>query len=67
MCLAQVGRGLEDGATLAVYSRTLASLAAALGDRLEETGSLGSLGSLHLEYQEQSLLITRIASTSNFH
>lgn len=24
MCLAQVGRGLEDGATLAVYSRTLA-------------------------------------------
>ncbi len=64
MCLAQVGRGLEDGAILAVYSRTLASLAAALGDRLEETGSLGSLGSLHLEYQEQSLLITKIASRS---
>ena len=64
-CLAQVGRGLEDGATLAVYSRTLASVAAALGDRLGADGSAGNLGSfssLHLEYQGQSLLIAKIAT-----
>ena len=57
-CLAQVGRGLDDGATLAVYSRTLASVAAALGDRIET----GSLSSLHLEYQGQSLLLTKLAT-----
>ncbi len=62
-CLAQVGSGLEDGDTLAVYSRTLASIAAALGDRIEgDSKSTGGLGSLHLEYNGHSLLITRIAT-----
>ena len=61
-CLAQVGRGLDDGATLAVYSRTLASVAGALGEHLGLAGeSGGELGSLHLDFQGQSLLITKIA------
>lgn len=54
-CLAQVGRGLDDAATLAVYSRTLASIAAALGD----TMGVPELGSLQLDFRGQSLLIAR--------
>ena len=59
-CLAQVGRGVDDGATLAVYSRTLASVAGALGERLGLAGE-GGLNSLHLDFQGHSLLITKIA------
>ena len=61
-CLAQVGRGMDDGATLAVYSRTLASVAGALGERLGLVGGGGDLSSLHLDFQGQSLLITKIAT-----
>ena len=62
-CLAQVGRGLDDGATLAVYSRTLASISGALGEHLGLAGDAGSgPNSLHLEFQGHSLLITKIAA-----
>ena len=61
-CLAQVGRGMDDGATLAVYSRTLASVAGALGEHLGLAGENGGLSSLHLDFQGQSLLITKIAA-----
>ena len=57
-CLAQLGRGLDDAETLGVYSRTLASVAAALGDNL----GVGAFGGLHLDYQGHSLLITRLAT-----
>ncbi len=64
-CLAQVGRGLDDGATLAVYSRTLASVAGALGEHIGLTGGAdegAGLNGLHLDYQGQSLLITKVAT-----
>ena len=57
-CLARLGRGLDDAETLGVYSRTLASVAAALGDNL----GVGAFGGLHLDYQGHSLLITRLAT-----
>lgn len=57
-CLAESGRGLDDCDTLAVYSRTLASVAAALGENL----GVGALGGLHIDYQGHSLLITRLAT-----
>lgn len=57
VCAAGAGRTLADNATLAVYSRTLASVAGALGTL---TG-VGELGSVHLEYAGQNLLITKLA------
>ncbi len=57
-CLAESGRGFDDCDTLTVYSRTLASVAATLGDNL----GVGALGSLHIDYQGHSLLITRLAT-----
>lgn len=54
--VAQAGR-LADDATLAVFSRTLASIAGALGTLV----GAGELGSVHLEYAGQNLLITRLA------
>ena len=55
--LAQAGRAAADDATLAVYSRTLASVAGVLGTLV----GAGELGSLHLEYAGQNLLITKLA------
>lgn len=55
--LAQAGRAAADNATLAVYSRTLASVAGVLGTLV----GAGELGSLHLEYAGQNLLITKLA------
>ncbi len=55
--VAQAGRALADNATLAVYSRTLASIAGALGTLV----GAGELGSVHLEYGGQNLLITKVA------
>ena len=57
-CLAQLGRSFDDRDTLAVYSRTLASVAAALGDNL----GVGTLGGVHLDYQGHSLLVTKLAT-----
>lgn len=57
-CLAQAGRALGDNATLAVYSRTLASIAGTLGTLV----GVGELGSVHLEYGGQNLLITKLAN-----
>ena len=55
--LAQAGRAAADSATLAVYSRTLASVAGVLGTLV----GAGELSSLHLEYAGQNLLITKLA------
>ncbi len=55
--LAQAGRAAADNATLAVYSRTLASVAGVLGTLV----GAGELGSLHLEYSGQNLHITKLA------
>ena len=55
--LAQAGRAAADNTTLAVYSRTLASVAGVLGTLV----GAGELGSLHLEYAGQNLLVTKLA------
>lgn len=55
--LAQAGRAAADPGTLAVFSRTLASIGGALGTLV----GVGDLGSVQLEFGGQNLLITRLA------